>query len=87
MQFKLLFTYEDWILLQVVTKFGNLKVDSGGDVVVSFDAKYIILQNAINWSNDHHHMLSSENITVSALSLILSKPNLYHLLQAPILLV
>ena len=31
---------KDWILLQVVTKFDNLKLDSGADVVMSSDAKY-----------------------------------------------
>ena len=59
---------KNWILLQAATKPGNLKVYSGGDIVMSSDAKYIIKQHTINWS-------ASEHITVSATLLILSQPN------------
>ena len=30
----------DWILTQVVTKFGCFNIDSGGDTAMIFDAKY-----------------------------------------------
>ena len=33
--------------MQVVTKFGDLKIDGGGDIVVSSDAKYILTQHAM----------------------------------------
>ena len=31
----------DWILKQVVTKFGCLNIDSGGDTAMCSEAKYI----------------------------------------------
>ena len=64
--------WKDWIMQQVVTKFGSLKIDSGGDTVMSSDAKYY---HIFILSNCHHYMLSLEHITVSAPLSILRQPN------------
>ena len=50
-----------------MAKFGSLKVDSGGDIVMNSDAKY-----------HHHRVLSSQHINVSAPS-----PILVHQILSP----
>ena len=79
-------TRKDWIMQQAVTKFGGLKIASGGDAVMSSDAKY-------------HHTTCNKLIKLSSLSAIIRTPHCictvisfeatkfcHHMLQDPILL-
>ena len=58
----------DWIIKEVMTKSGDLRIDNGGDIEMSSDATW----HQTSYSkliNCHHNMFASEHISTVFVSL------------------